>query len=76
MTESVSQSYFSSRALRCRQAQAVRDGASSHKTDYVAQVLGTLICQRHQNRFIGSKACAVLLIFFLSLALKKKTLSP
>ena len=43
-------------SLRCRHAQTVNNGALSHKTNYFEILSG------HQNRYIGSKVTAILLI--------------
>ena len=45
---------LSSTALRRRQTQTVRNGASSHKIDYVRQVQGIPNLKGYQNCIIGS----------------------
>ena len=48
-------------ALQRRQAQMVRNGASSNKIDYIAQILGILNPKGYLNCVIDSKVTAVLL---------------
>ena len=48
-------------SLRRRHAQTVKNGASSHKTNYVEILSDILNPEWHQNRFIGSKVTVILL---------------
>ena len=47
--------------LRRRHAQMVRNGAFSHKIDYIRIFLENLNLEEHQNRIIGSRVTAILL---------------
>ena len=46
-------------ALRRCHSQTVRNGASSHKIDYVAKVYDILILIGHKNRNVGLKVTAI-----------------
>ena len=48
-------------SLRRRHAQTVKNGASSHKTNYIDIFSEILNPEGHQNRSIGSKVTAILL---------------
>ena len=48
-------------SLQRRHAQTVKNGASSHKTNYIDIFLEILNPEGHQNRYIGSKVTAILL---------------
>ena len=48
-------------ALRRRHAQTVKNGASSHKTNYIGIFSEILNPEGHQNRCIGSKVMVILL---------------
>ena len=50
-----------STALERRFAETVRDGSSSHKTDYVIVIKNFLNPEGHQNLISGSKVTAILL---------------
>ena len=47
-------------SLRRRHAQTVKNGASSHKTNYM-DIFSDILNLEHQNRCIGSKVTAILL---------------
>ena len=49
--------------LRRRHAQTVRNGASDHKVDYVAQVKDIISVEEQQNYIISSKDIMILLNF-------------
>ena len=48
-------------SLRRRHAQKVKNGASSHKTNYIEILSEILNLEGHLNRYIGSKVTAILL---------------
>ena len=45
---------FPPMALRCRQSKIVRNGDSSHKIEYITQVLSIINLKGNQNCIIGS----------------------
>ena len=53
LTDSVIQSWFVKISLRCRHAQTVKNGASSHKANYIDIFSDILNPEGHQNRYIG-----------------------
>ena len=52
---------FSPMALRGRHTQTVKDGASSHKIDYVVQVYNIINLKDNQNNITGSKVTTIFL---------------
>ena len=48
-------------SLQRRHAQTVKNGASSHKTNYIDILTEILNLEAHLNRWIGSKVMAILL---------------
>ena len=64
--------------LRRRHAQTVKNGASSHKTNHFGIFSEILNPEEHQNRFIGSKVTAILLMgrFCLLVELHREGSAP
>ena len=55
-------SWFVKISLRRRHAPIVRNGASSHKIDYITIFLENINPEGHQNRNTGSRVTAIVLI--------------
>ena len=60
VTNSLSHSRFVKISLQRRHALVVKDGAFSHKIDYVSICLEIQNLEGHFNRFIGSKVTTIL----------------